>query len=227
MDDRWFRLGDHGRYHAREFAMPDGNESYLRGLLASSPYHCVLSFLSHVEDPAAWPLLPKLFERVRSLTPADTKSDSHYRSIVRMGLTASTGIMAHVGFDMSDPLHSSIWGWIVETTESDNAPIAAEATYLLEKLGIPPNCVQDQLLKLMKMPPKSHPDSIGTCRAVAFRVLLRLNEQEAILHVGTPAFLELREMITSLRDEYLNSGRPTNSPRMQQFEDELRWLNNA
>ena len=207
--------------------MPDGNESYLRRSLASSPYHGVLNLLSHAEDPAAWSCLPDLFERVRSLTPADTKSSGHYQMIVRNGLAASVVIMTHVGFELSDPLHSSIWDWLVETTESDNAPPAAEAIYLLEKLGIPPRCVQDQLLKLMKMPPKSHPDSIGTCRAVAFRVLLRLNEQEAKLHVGTPAFLELREMITSLRDMDLNSGRPANSPRMQQLEDELKWLNNT
>ena len=110
--------------------MPDSIESCLRRSLASSPSLGVQTFLSYVDDPAAWPLLPDLFERVRSLTPADTKSSRHYRSIVRMGLTASTGIMTHVGFDMSDPLHSSIWDWIVETTESDNAQLA-EATYLL------------------------------------------------------------------------------------------------
>ena len=221
------RPGERCRYPAKQVAMPDDNESDFRRALAASPLRGALNLLDRVEDPAAWSLLPDLFERVRSVTPTDTRSVVHYREIVRIGVAASMAILKNVGFDRSNPLHSSIWDWTVEVTESDNAPLAAATIYSLEKLGIPPYCVQDQLLKLMNMPAKSHPDSIGTCRAVAFRVLLRLNEQEAILHVGKPAFVELREMISSLRDIDVDLGKPADSPRMQEFEDELIWLNNA
>jgi len=144
-----------------------------------------------------------------------------------MGVKASTAILRNVGLELSNSLHSSIWDWIVEITESNNAPLAAEAIYSLEKLGIPPICVQDQLLKLMKMPPRSHPDYIGTCRAVAFRVLMRLNEKEALHYVGHPAFVDFREMVTSIHDEWVNSGRPTDCLRMDELENELRWLHNA
>ena len=207
--------------------MSNSSESEFRRLLAALPHYGALKLFNRADEPAAWAVLPDLFECIRSLTPADTKSDQHYREIVRIGIAASTAIMKNVGFELSNSLHSSIWDWIVETTETDNAPLAAAATYSLENLGIPPICVQDQLLKLMQMPPRSHPDWIGTCRAVAFRVLKRLNEQEALLHVGHPAFVDFWEMVTSLHAEAVDSGRPADCPRLQELENELKWLQNT
>ena len=196
-------------------------ESEFESASIGTKYWAAIHILGESDDPGVWCFLSALYDGMRVIKRSDSRDDNHFAEVARVGYKAAAAIMNNVGFDPTDELHASIWNWIVNGTESENAQLAAGAIYSLESIGIPPDCVREHLLTLMDRPSRSHLGKTGTCRAVAFRVLLRLDEPLARLNIHSDAYIEFREMVYSLQREMKY---PSDVDRKKQIEAECEWL---
>ncbi|QDT67965.1 hypothetical protein MalM25_08740 [Planctomycetes bacterium MalM25] len=103
----------------------------------------------------------------------------------------STGaILNAVGFDHSDSLHSDALDWLLALSRAQHPEPVGGAIYGLERVGIPPIEVRDRLCELVVAERSARDYPVVTTRAVAFRVLSRIDRTTAQDYVASAACRE-------------------------------------
>ena len=168
------------------------------------------------EELSHYPILPLL---IRSAKTADQAAE-RYDDFLLNALRATAVLIKKRGFDPNDSLHSDALDWIVSSSVSENIEVAAGSIWALGDLGVPPSAVRDQLESLIVSDARrKNGDHPNTCRAVAFRMLARIDRETAFKYVGSAACREFRETVAYWLDKH-----PT---WISKLRAESEWLENA
>ena len=194
---------------------------YSRNLGARAFAANKLQFGTH-SQLAYYDILPLLLHSAKT---ADSNAKG-YEQFISNALRAAGALVNSFGYDSNDSVHAEVVNWIFESNESDNIEIAASSIWALGDLGVPPSSVQNRLEMLITSPPRRKPDNPNTCRAVAFRMLARLDREAAREYVDSPACTEFREAVSSWFD-YYKTKYPNNNNIPQELYYETEWLENA
>ena len=148
-----------------------------------------------------------------------------YDQFLGEALRATAFLVNRFGYDSSNSFHREAEDWIVQSSVSENIEVAAMAIWALGDLGIPPLSVRDQLKQLIESAPRKgpgQPDHPNTCRAIAFRMLARIDRESAYRYIDSPACREFQEALSCWMDEY-----PENINRRRELYSETEWLRNT
>ena len=137
-------------------------------------------------------LLPLL---IRSAKAADKTAAKHDEFMLSALRTAAV-LVNRVGYDPNSDLHDEALNWIFESSVSDCIETAAGAIWALGDWGTPPISVRDQLERLVVSEARSNGETPNTCRALALRMLARLDREIALNYIDSPASDELRTAIS-------------------------------
>ena len=160
-------------------------------------------------------LLPLLIRSAKSADSGKAKHDAFMLAALR-----ATGFHVNsMGYDSNSYLHREALEWIIQSTVSDNIETAASAIWALGDLGIPPASVRERLELLIVSDARSNGDTPNTCRALALRMLARLDMETALHYIDSPASHELRDVVSYWRD--------CNQLNGSDAEREFEWLSTA
>ena len=169
-----------------------------------------------------YPLVPLL---IRSAKTADT-AVAHYDSFMLQALRTTAMLINRFGYDPDTAVHRDAIDWIFQSNASNNIEVAAGSIWALGDLGVPPTSVCDRLEELVVAEPRRKGDSPNTCRALAFRMLARLERETAKKYINSPACSEFRAAISFWFDD-LKNRYPDNANLPQELYNETQWLGHA
>ncbi len=163
--------------------------------------------------------LPLLLQRCQALDVTRVL-DCFEEALLGFGAMTMADIVGAVGFDPRNDLHISILGWIVRSTSSSNINVAAHSIYGLGNLGVAhPNVIE--CLSLLVMSPKRTDEyRCVSLRAIALRILRRLDSEMAAMFVDAPAFDEYAQAVA----HWLDSTDAKSSVTDLELHNELEWL---
>ena len=125
-----------------------------------------------------------------------------------------------LGHDGS-PLHSSITKYLIELSRHSDITIALTAVYALGTHGPEPKAVLDRLCEVITSEKRGDDHPIVTSKAIALRMLKRIDADLASQYVGTSAFKDYRSTIKHWLDSEPSEGPEANN----ELHAELCWLN--
>ena len=172
---------------------------------------------------AHYDVLPLLIRSAKKYADPNAKG---YENFISSSLRAAGAMVNSFGYDSTDRVHVEVADWIFESNDSVSIEIAASSIWALWDLGIPPLAVRNQLENLISSPPRKKPDNPNTCRAIAFRMLARLDREAARKFIGSPACTEFREAVSKWFDDY-KINFPANQNIPQELYYETEWLDIA
>ena len=176
-----------------------------------------MDYLTH------YPILPFLIRSARTADPTAKDYDLFLNSALR-----STAVLINKrGYDPNESLHCDALQWFLSSSVSDNIEIAASSIWALGDLGIPPYEVRDQLEMLIQTDARTkNDDNPNTCRAVAFRMLARLDRETAGKYIDSAASREFQNAIAYWLEHY-RVNYPTNDNVPRNLRAESEWLHDA
>ncbi len=140
--------------------------------------------------------------------------DKYEEALLGYGAATMGDIVRQVGFDSANPLHAKILGWIVETTESSNLKVAGEAIWGVGLLGAGHPVAVNCLRRIIESALRAEEHEIVKLRAIALRMLAKIDISLATGYRSSKAWLELRDSYDWWQRE---------SP-VEWLKDELQWL---
>lgn len=163
--------------------------------------------------------LPALLQRCQALDVTRVL-DRFEEALLGFGAMTLGDIVGAVGFDPQNALHLSILCWIVRSTSSSNINVAAHSIYGLGNLGVAhPNVIE--CLRLLVMSPRRIDESpYVSLRAIALRILRRLDSEMAATFVDAPAFDEYAQAV----EYWINTTDAKIVVTHLELQDELDWL---
>lgn len=141
--------------------------------------------------------------------------------LLSSGAMSTGAILNAVGFDQSDSLHRDALDWLLNLSRARNPEAVAGAIYGLERVGIPPIEVLDRLRELMDAERSDLDHPVVTARALAFRVLSRIDRSTAKAHVASAA---CREYLACIRYWVDESPRDLKAKCGDDLRRESQWL---
>jgi hypothetical protein len=163
--------------------------------------------------------LPALLQKCQAI---DTTSvlDRFEESLLGSGAMTMGDIVAAIGFDAQNALHVSILQWIVQSTSSPNINVAAHSIYGLGNLGAPHQEAIECLGRLVTSDRRSNEHEHVSLRAIALRILRRLDCGIAATFVDAPAFEEYAHAVK----HWISTDASKNDETRLELQNELEWL---
>lgn len=163
--------------------------------------------------------LPLLLQKCRAID-ASKDLDRYEETLLGFGAMTLGGIITESGFNASDPLHDKILRWIIESTQSPNINVAGHSVYALGGLGRDSSAAREQLCAIANSDLRGDEHRDVSLRAVALRLVRRIDPALAATFVDAPAFDEYVHAV-----EHWIATNPSKNPEAQlELERELTWL---
>lgn len=184
-----------------------------------------------VQNTAAWFLrsegaggyrhLPALLAACCRVDPERPVLSWDEVTLLNGGAWSMGAILNAVGCDLANSFHRDALSWLMRLTNVQNPQVVAGAIYGLEQLGSPPIEVRDRLCELIiaNRRPLDHP--VLTARALAFRVLSRIDRNAAQVHIGGSACKEYLKCIDYWIDQ---SSQDRKDALSEELFRESQWL---
>ena len=144
----------------------------------------------------------------------NTTLDKYEEMLLGFGAATMGDIVRQVGFDSANPLHAKILGWIVETTESSNLKVAGGAIWGVGLLGAGHPVAVNCLKRIIESDLRDEEHEIVKLRAIALRMLAKIDITLVTGYRSSKACLELRDSFDWWQTE---------SP-VEWVKNELQWL---
>ena len=124
-----------------------------------------------------------------------------------------------LGHDGSQ-LHSAITNYLIDLTRHADVRVALTATYALADHGVKPACVLNRLCELVTSGRRENDHPIVTMRAIALRVVKRLDLELASQYIDTVAFDDYRRTV----NYWIESGSSKSTEVNSELQAEMHWL---
>ncbi len=161
--------------------------------------------------------LPKLLRCCRAIDIRRGELDKFQVALLGFGAMTLGDVVCQIGFDQDNAFHIEVMNCIVELTSVANIEVAAYAINGLGCLGTTHSHAFDCLKTIVKSDPRFDEHPVVTCRAIAFRMLSRIDRSLAAEFRDTTAYTEYLDAV----DSWLKESSP--DMRMELIE-EAKWL---
>lgn len=163
--------------------------------------------------------LPALLQKCQAID-ANNELDQFEEALLGFGAMTMGDIVGAIGFNAQDPLHVSILRWLVQCTSSRNLNVAAYSIYGLGNLRALHPEATECLCGLVTSNRRYDDHKHVSLRAVALRILRRLDSGSASKFVGAPAFEEYAKAL----EHWIATDASKNAETRLELQNELEWL---
>ncbi len=163
--------------------------------------------------------LPLLLQKCQAIDSSKTL-DRHEETLLGFGAMTLGGLIADSGFNAGDPLHTQILQWIIESTKSRNINVAGHSVYALGGLGRESSAARERLCEISNSDLRGDEHKDVSLRAVALRLVRRIDPALAATFVNAPAFDEYVYAV----EHRIATEASKNSETRLELERELAWL---
>jgi hypothetical protein len=164
-------------------------------------------------------LLPLLLQKCKAID-ASKELDRYEEALLGFGASTMSGLITESGFNAGDSLHDKILRWILESTQSPNINVAAHSVYALGGLGGESSAARERLCDIANSDLRGDEDEHVSLRAVALRLVRRIDPILAARFVNTPAFDEYVHAV----EHWIATDASKNAETRVELEHELDWL---
>lgn len=164
--------------------------------------------------------LPALLENIQRID-STKELDRFEEALLGYGAMTMGDIVGQVGFDFDLPLHCSVLNCILALTEAANIKVSVHAIYGLGNLRTNHANLITPLSRLVVSDLRNDENENVTLRAIALRILKRLDPAAAQEFFDTPAY---REYIHAV-EHWLETDASTNEDTRKELKLELQWQN--
>lgn len=181
--------------------------------------HCTAAIFLCAEGANGAEHLPALLRRCQEID-VNGHLDRFEEALLGVGAMTMGNIVGAVGFDSENALHVAILQWIVKSTASANTKVAAHSIYGLGNIGFRHPMAIECLSDLVTSYRRTDEHEFVSLRAIALRILRRLDGEVAATFVEVPAFDEYSRAL-----EYWMNTTPESSEDLAlELRTELDWL---
>jgi hypothetical protein len=163
--------------------------------------------------------LPLLLQKCQAIDSTEIL-DRHNETLLGFGAMTLGGLIAESGYNADDPLHNQILQWIIESTNSPNINVAGHSVYALGGLGRESSAARERLCEIANADLRGDEHKDVSLRAVALRLVRRIDPASAATFVDAPAFDEYAHAV----EHWIASEASKNSATRLELERELAWL---
>lgn len=163
--------------------------------------------------------LEEIYLAVRRIDLATMKIPSREMGFVSLASSRMARSVKELGHD-GTPLHDAITDYLIDLTAHWDVRVALTGTYALAEHGIPPRRVLEHLKSLVITDRRSDDHSDVSLRAIALRMLRRLDDEIAAEFRDFAAFAEYRHAIS----HWLTTDAAKNPETARELHAEREWL---
>lgn len=163
--------------------------------------------------------LPALLARCQDID-AEGELDRFQEALLGCGAMTMGDIVGAMGFDSENALHVSILNWTVKSTASSNSRVAAYSIYGLGNLGVRHPDAIECLARLVTSDRRIDEHECVSLRAIALRIMRRLDCELAATFVDNSAFEEYERAV----EYWMNTDAFQNEDTALELQEELDWL---
>lgn len=163
--------------------------------------------------------LPLLLQKCQAID-SSRNLDRYEEALLGFGASTLGGIISESGFTAGDPLHEKILRWIIESTRSPNINVAGHSVYALGGLGRDSSAARERLCEIASSDLRGDEHKDVSLRAVALRLVRRIDPALAATFIDTPAFDEYVHAV----EHWIATDASKNTETLLELERELAWL---
>lgn len=163
--------------------------------------------------------LTKLIEKCRSID-SNKELNRYELALLSLGVMALGSFVRRTGFDPNDLLHDSILRWILEASASPNAEVVGHSIYALGSLGSDSKVARNRLIELLSLERCVNEHEHVSLRALALRVLRRIDAEIAATFGDTCAFKEYAHAV----NHWISTDRQMNEESQRELAEESAWI---
>ena len=163
--------------------------------------------------------LTTLIEKCRSIDPnSDLNRDE--LALLSLGVMALGSFVRRTGFDQNDLLHDSILRWILEVSASPNAEVVVHSIYALGSLGSASQVARSRLIEMLSLERRVNEHEHVSLRALALRVLRRIDAEIAASFCNATAFKEYAHAVT----HWVSTDQGMSAESQRELAEESAWI---
>lgn len=163
--------------------------------------------------------LPTLIEKCRSID-SNKELNRDELALLSLGVMALGSFVRRTCFDQNDLLHDSILRWILEASASPNAEVVGHSIYAIGSLGSASEVARNRLIEMLSLERRVNENEHVSLRAVALRVLRRIDADIAATFCDTYAFKEYAHAV----NHWISTDRSMSAESQRELAEESAWI---
>ncbi|QEG40211.1 hypothetical protein [Roseimaritima ulvae] len=163
--------------------------------------------------------LAEIFRACCAIDLVNIADPSKEMGFLTVALHRMARYVNELGHDGSQ-LHSAITNFLIDLTDHSAIEVACTATYALADHGATPARAFDRLCELITSELRDDEHPVVTMRAIALRMVRRLDPEIATQYVATAAFQEYKRIV----DHWINSGASKCEDINRELRAEKSWI---
>lgn len=164
--------------------------------------------------------LPEIYDACRAIDLETLQKPSKEMGFLCFAMRRMARYVNERGHDGSE-LHSAITDYLINQTRHSEITVALTATYALADHGAKPAAVLNRLCEMVESERREDDHPIVTSRAIALRMIKRLDVELASQYVDTLAFDDYRRSV----NHWIEAGSSKNPETNNELQAEMLWLN--
>lgn len=180
---------------------------------------CEAAISVRSEGTAGVEHLPALLDRCKAIDLTNDM-DRHEQSLVEFGAGTLSHIAGEIGFNHDNSLHQEILHWLIRTSSCREIRLAAFAVHGLGSLRVARRESIERLCEIIEAPRRNDENEHLSLRALALRILRRLDQDLAARFVTKPAFDEYLHAVK----HWIATNATQNPDTREELAQELAWL---
>jgi hypothetical protein len=158
--------------------------------------------------------LPALLRCCKKVVVTEAELPKNELGLIRFGPVALGDLVGQAGFDNENPLHCDILDWLIQSASSSNLELSAAAIWGLGMLRTAQPKAVESLVSFIEGNRREVEHELISLRAIALRMLARIDIRLAVQYRKTDTWKELRRWY---------EGRQSDTPTVW-LRDEFTWM---